>query len=289
MRCTSCSSDAIIGQPPRCKEHFISDFEARVRCTIERFGLIRQGQRIAVAASGGKDSLTVLTLLKRWYGDVTAILVDEGIAGYREHTEADLRRVCDAHGIPLIVVSYREMTGLTLDEMLARRRMHACTVCGTLRRHLISVASRGFDVLATGHNMDDEAQTVLMNLLRGNTGVFPRGGPKTGVGATGFTQRVKPLYFCTEKEVATYAFLNGFVGKFVECPNAQDGYRRIVRDELNRYAQSHPQVRMSILESFLSIKERFPVRDAELPRCGGCGEPSSRDPCKACEFTAVFR
>jgi uncharacterized protein (TIGR00269 family) len=213
--------------------------------------------------------------------------VDEGIAGYREHTLADLRRACEGLGVPLIVTSYREFAGATLDEMLARRRLHACTVCGVFRRHLLALASKGFDVLATGHNADDEAQTVLMNLLRGNTDVLVRNGPKTGAGAQEFTQRVKPLYLCSEKEVMTYAYLTGLTGRFTECPNACDGYRWLLREELNRYVAQRPGARERLIENFLLLKERLPSPETGLSSCQRCGEPCAREVCKACEMLEI--
>jgi len=289
VNCHTCRESAIILQPPRCKHHFIEDFEQRVKDTIERFDLIKPGQKIAVAASGGKDSLTVLHLLKKWYGDVTAIVVDEGIAGYREHTIRDLEIACQQRNIPIIRTSYEALTGFTLDQILKKHNLHPCTICGAFRRHLIAVASKPFDVLATGHNADDEAQTILMNLLRGNTDIFPRNGPKSGTGIRAFTQRVKPLYFVTEKEVMTYAFLNGFVTKFTECPNAQQGYRYLIRDVLNAYARDHPEVKEHILNQFLTIKEAFHKEPSALLVCTVCGEPSAQPTCKACAFVQLVK
>lgn len=284
MDCVHCNGRAIITGPARCKRHFIEEFEARVQKTIEEFDLIREGQRIAVAASGGKDSLTLLFLLKKWHADVCAIAIDEGIAGYREHSLADLRRMCERLDVPLIVKSYEEYAGATLDSMLSSGSFNPCTLCGTFRRHLLSIASREFDVLATGHNADDEAQTVLMNLLRGNVHLFLRGGPRSGIGASGFTQRVKPLYFCSEKEIMTYAYLHGFVASFSECPNAALGYRSLVREALNDYAQHNPGVKLQMLERFLAMKQEIPERMLDLPSCESCGEPSANAICKACEM-----
>ena len=304
MQCDSCPEAAVISLPQLCKEHFIAHFEEKVRSTIEGYGLIAPGMRIAVAVSGGKDSLTVLTLLNRWYGNVTAIAIDEGIAGYREHTLEDARRVCAEQEISLIIRSYKDFAGMTLDEMLAKRQMHPCTLCGALRRHLLLIASKGFDVLATGHNADDEAQAVLMNIIRGNTEVFPRGGPVTGSGGQGFVRRVKPLYFCSEKEVMTYAFLKGLVGsgrgetsqeegalvlpRFTECPNIDESYRHLVRDELNRYAQSRPGVKERLLHRFLVAKKAYPAKEMVLAACSSCGEPSSGERCKACTYLATL-
>jgi uncharacterized protein (TIGR00269 family) len=288
MQC-GCGNNAVFSQPTLCRTHFIEYFEQKVKRTISEFSLITPGERIAVAVSGGKDSLTILTLLHGWHGDVTAVAIDEGIAGYREHTLKDVVRICEERGIPLIIKSYKELTGMTLDEMLAKKQMHPCTVCGALRRHLLLVASKGFDVLATGHNADDEAQAVLMNIIKGNTEVFPRVGPVSGGGAKGFTKRVKPLYFCTEKEVMTYAFLKGLVREFTECPNIDESYRHLVRDELNSYAQSHPGVKERMLRRFLKAKQAYPAKEIILSRCSGCGEPSSGDICKACEYIAALK
>jgi uncharacterized protein (TIGR00269 family) len=304
MRCHACEGSAVIDQPLRCADHFLEDFERKVERTIEDHGLIIPGERVAVAVSGGKDSLTVLTLLKRRH-EVTAIAIDEGIAGYRDQTLEDARRVCAEYGIPLIIRSYKDLVGMTLDEMMAKKPQHPCTVCGALRRQLLNATSVDFDVLATGHNADDEAQAVLMNIIRGNTEIFPRGGPLSGNGATGsegseaspeqgnksfprFVRRVKPLYFCTEKEVMVYAFLKGLATGFTECPNIQGSYRHIVRDELNSYAQSHPGVRGRLLCRFLIAKQAFPPQAVTLAACSGCGQPSSKDPCRACVLIQEF-
>lgn len=287
MQCSHCPENAVISHPARCKNHFVEEFEHRVKDTIERFDLMKPDMRIAVAASGGKDSLTVLHLLKKWCPDVTAIAVDEGIADYREHSLKDLRAACEKLDVPLILTSYKEFCGFTLDEILQKHKLHPCTVCGTFRRHLIALKSKEFDVLVTGHNMDDEAQTVLMNIIKGNTNIFPRGGPKSGVGAVGFTQRVKPLYFVTEKEVMTYAYLKGFVTKFTECPNAPSGYRYGVREAFNAFVKDHPDARKILLEKFLAMKETFADRHEQLQHCENCGEPSAKPVCRACEFLEV--
>jgi tRNA-5-methyluridine54 2-sulfurtransferase len=287
MQCAYCDRKAVLDQ--RCKEHFIEYFEDKVRKTMAEHNLVAPGDRIAVAVSGGKDSLTVLTLLHKWFGHVTAIAVDEGIAGYRDKTLEDARRVCEEHKIPLVIKSYEELTGMTLDTMLEKRKFHPCTVCGTLRRHLLQIASRDCDVLATGHNADDEAQAVLMNIIKGNTELFARLGPSSGNGAHGFTRRIKPLYFCTEKEVMAYAFIAGLVTDFTECPNIDESYRHLLRDELNRYAQRHPGVRQRLLLRFLEAKQAFSERNQELQQCASCMQPSSKPVCSACGYIQMLR
>jgi uncharacterized protein (TIGR00269 family) len=249
MRCSSCDKSAIINSPARCKEHFVAEFERRVFDTIGEHRLIKPTDRVAVAVSGGKDSLTVLHLLSQAY-DVTAIAVDEGIAGYREKTLGDARRFCVERNIPLRILSFKETYGDTIDELSPER---SCSICGVRRRDLLNRGATGFDVLATGHNADDECQAVLMNLLRGHTALFGRIGPSTP-GVMGMVRRVKPLYFCTEKEVATYAHLHGFIGEFTECPNADRSYRQLIKESLNEYARAHPGVKRRLLDGFLKAK-----------------------------------
>jgi tRNA-5-methyluridine54 2-sulfurtransferase len=295
MRCTRCDEHAVIDQPALCKAHFIEKFEQRVWQTIDKYQLIPHGSNVAVAVSGGKDSLTVLTLLHKSYR-VTAIAIDEGIVGYRERTLEDARRLCAKLGIPLLIRSFKDLTGMTLDEMLEKRVLHPCAICGAFRRHLLNIAAKGFDVLATGHNADDESQAVLMKIIKGNTEIFPRLGPISGADINGksgarkgFVRRIKPLYFCTEKEVMTYAFITGLADTFVECPYAEHSYRGMIRDELNCYAQSHPGVKVRLLQRFLATKQELSVACATSIVCDMCGEPASTKVCRACSYLSLMK
>jgi len=178
MRCSHCSRTTVWHAPALCAAHFSARFERKIEETIRAHRLIRKDDKVAVACSGGKDSTTLLFVLKRLGYDVTALAVDEGIAGYRDKTLSDLRRFCKKNKIPLRITSFEKEYGKTLDAIL-KKRFRACTVCGTFRRRLLNKAARRFDVLATGHNADDESQAVLMNLARAHTALFARIGPTT--------------------------------------------------------------------------------------------------------------
>ena len=282
MKCMHCTQQAIWLAPSLCKEHYIEDFEARVENTIQEYNLIPKGVKICVAASGGKDSLTTLYLLKKFGFDITALVIDEGIEDYREHTIVDLQAFCSKHDIPLRIASFSEHAGQPLDSILSKGKFHACTVCGIFRRYLLNKHANGFDLLATGHNADDEAQVVLMNLLRAQTPLLSRGGPKTGQETAAFVQRIKPLYFCTEKEVTTYAIVQGFQTGFTECPNVTTSYRAKVRDVLNAYAQKYPGVQRRILSHYLKEKDSFPKEKAAMNSCQECGAPSMQEVCSNC-------
>jgi len=288
------------------------------------YKLFSKRDRVAVACSGGKDSTALLFVLKRLGYDVTALAVDEGIAGYRDRTLSDLKRFCEKNKIPLKIVSFRKEYGSELDVMLTRKELHPCTVCGTFRRQLLNKAARGFDVLATGHNADDESQAVLMNLCRANTALFTRIGPLTtsdtknsvalepvrgpsaGDAAKrrgsllgrsllrvqraealhGFVRKVKPLYFLTEKECLTYALLHGLATEWNECPYAPRAYRNDVRAALLAYERAHPGARERVLRHFLTVKDRLPSGATRAVPCASCGEPSTSGRCKACRLRA---
>ncbi|MFH1668554.1 MAG: tRNA 2-thiocytidine biosynthesis TtcA family protein, partial [Candidatus Woesearchaeota archaeon] len=246
MKCKICKEKAVFSDPALCKKHFISYYEKKVSDTIRKYKLINKTDKVCVATSGGKDSTSVLYLVQKFLkpkkSQLQALLIDEGIEGYRDKTIDDLVRFCSVNKIQLKIISFKEAFGKTLDRILASQKikLKPCTICGTLRRYLLNKHARGFDVIVTGHNLDDECQAVMMNLLRQQTEILSRLGPVTGiVKRKGFVQRVKPLYFCSEKETALYALLMGFEVSFNECPNIVNSYRADVREMINDYESQH--------------------------------------------------
>lgn len=299
-----------------CSKCFTRYYERKVFRTIKKYNLIQKGDKIAVAASGGKDSTTLLFLLKKFsregkFCTLEAVAIDEGIHAYRDKTLKDLRAFCKKEKIKLHIFSYKKEFGFSLDEALKLVRekgikLTSCNICGVLRRYLINKKSRalGFNKVATGHNLDDEAQTILMNQFKGNISLSAKLGPWSGVSEEKvFAQRIKPLYFCTEKENMIYSFVHKIVPGFVECPN-QQSYRFAIRDFLNKFEAQNPGVKQAIVQSFLEVlpllKERFgPGEKGKsvskggkqinvLRSCASCGEPASNEICKACEILGVL-
>lgn len=267
MKCHRCAKPAVHGDSAkryRCRDHFLADFERRVWKTITAYRMIAPSDAVAVAVSGGKDSMALLHVLAKKC-DVTALCVDEGIVGYREKTLAHLRRYCTAHNILLKVASFQGAFGKTLDEEMQKggdgekkrggEKKHPCTICGTRRRDVLNTLARGFGKLATGHNLDDEAQTVLMNLCTHKTDFLAYQRPVSAKG-TGFTQRIKPFCMIPEKEVLLYAVLNNLQSPFVECPYMHDAFRNDVRDALNAYEAGHPGTKRNIYEAHLAWLEK---------------------------------
>ena len=294
--CKNCELNPVILLPNNtkglCKSCFFRYFERKFNKTIAQFKLIGPNERIGVAISGGKDSLTLLYLLNKLKSKkrftIEALLIDEGIKGYRDNTIKDAKKFCKELGVKLNIVSYRDEFGYPLDMMIKKLKMKPCSICGVFRRYLINRYSRKlkFDKIATGHNLDDEVQSVMMNQFRNNPEISARLGPITGIKDNKkFIRRIKPLYLLSEKEVTTYSYLKNFKLKFCECPYNTEAYRINVREFINKFEEKYPGTKHSIINSFLEIlpviREKF--RNAEEIRyCKKCSEPCSNEICKAC-------
>jgi uncharacterized protein (TIGR00269 family) len=262
--CDLCGQDSVFLDRVRgchlCGDHFLRDVEGRARQTLWEYRLIRPGDRVAVALSGGKDSTVLLHLLRKILpatGDVTlvAITVDEGIAGYRDATLAVARETAARLGVEHRVVSFADLAGSTLDAMVAAGGDHPCTLCGIHRRKALqeTAAGLGATAVATGHNLNDEAQTVVMNCLRGDlpgltrlpvrcSAPSPRFASRIPVRepAGGGLRRVKPLFRIPEKEVALYGMLAGIFRELPECPYAGTALRSEARRMVDRLEYLRP-------------------------------------------------
>jgi len=268
--------------------------EQKVRETIEKYRLINKKDKVLVACSGGKDSTAVLYILNKLGCNVSAITVDALIGNYTKQNLKNIKRFCKEQKIKLHIVSFREEFGYSLcylKSILANKgvKLGSCTICGVLRRYLLNKYAKKLkaDIITTGHNMDDEAQSVLMNLFKNDPELLARLGPKTGINNFNkFTPRIKPLYFVSEKEVIEYSRLMKFPVKYDTCPCRTDAYRNHIRKLLDNYEKKNPDVKKNIIENFLMflplLKKKF--KSGKPDYCKNCGEPSKKEKCMACQI-----
>jgi uncharacterized protein (TIGR00269 family) len=283
-----------------CKNCFIKHVEDRVRWTINKGKLFDWNDNIVLAVSGGKDSVVMMKIvskIERNFPDVklTAITIDEGFNGYRVEGIRIAKKFSSMFGVEHLTFSFKDFYGYTLKEIIdiAEKKgspYHPCTYCGVLRRKILNVKGReiGATKIATAHNLDDEAQTILMNILRGDIGRLIESFRIESQKYEGFIPRVKPMKYIPEKEIALYAYYSGIDLYSNECPFSKLSLRSEVRSFLNDYETRHPDVKFSIVSSFEDFVNKIMGKEdlmkIKLNRCKHCGEPTTREICRACEL-----
>lgn len=299
LKCTFCGRKAVYNRRYSgtllCDRCLIKSVERRFRRAVAEHKLVSPNEKIAVAVSGGKDSVVALHLIagycKHKNCEVVAITVDEGIKGYRDRSLPVARENAEQLGLEHIVVSFKGAYRVTLNEIVRaakkrKSRQHPCTYCGIMRRSLLNRAARevGADKLVTAHNLDDEAQAIMLNYVRGDFSRLHRLGPIYPM-REGFVPRIKPFREIPEKEMALYALLRGLEVHLAVCPYA-GGIHSEIRDFLNDFEVKHPNTKFMILRMFDRMKPLLAgaAQEFEMQRCGVCEEPTSMKICKACEL-----
>ncbi|WP_321417136.1 TIGR00269 family protein [uncultured Methanomethylovorans sp.] len=296
IKCDKCKHDSIIYQRYSgmhlCKKHFVEDVERKIKLTIRKHYSVKKNETIAVAISGGKDSSVLLYMLHKILGErpdirLVALSVDEGIEGYRHNTLEQARGLANRLGVEHIVLSFKEEYDRTMDEIAAwDREKGTCSYCGVLRKSILNrkALELGATKLAIGHNLDDEAQTIMLNHFKGDVARMVRLVPPCEL--EGLVLRIKPLRFVPEKEVAMYAYLNGLPLSAGACPYSHEAMRGEVRELLDDFEDKHPGTKYALLSGFDKItavlSKEMPI--AKLANCRICGQACSSDLCQACKL-----
>lgn len=276
-----------------CKMHLNDFFERRVKKELRRQCNLSKNEVLAIAVSGGKDSVVTMHILNDIMGDrkdleMHAITVDEGIKGYRPKSMKTAEKNCSALGIEQHITSFKDIVGFTMDEIVKFPiETTPCSYCGVFRRKCLNLKAKelGATLLATGLNLDDTAQSILMNFMRGDIAKLARLGPHEKV-QEGLVPRIQPLKLIPEKESYLFAMLNGIEFYDGECPYSERALRGRYRDIINNLENDTPGTRHAILQSHDSIidavVETFPP--AKLIKCIECEEPTLNMVCKSCRM-----
>jgi uncharacterized protein (TIGR00269 family) len=293
LRCDKCRGRAIIYQKYSglhlCQSHFEEDVHRKIRESLRKTGIFSRGARLALALSGGKDSSTLLYVLKTLFSkrkdiEIVAVLIDEGIVGYRPQTLQHARGLAERLEVPYVEKSFREAFDATTDQVASHdQKQSPCSFCGVMRKTLLNRTARELeaDALATGHNLDDEAQTVLMNCLRGDVDRLFRLRPRRA--QPGLVPRIKPLQRVPEKETALYAITHQlYPFDSGSCPHISDAMRLEVKSMLNDLEARHPGTKYSLLKGLERILALQPESSFQARPCQMCGEPSGNGICQSC-------
>lgn len=297
MKCKRCKEQAVVKLPSHnaafCEPCFLRFFSKQVETAIRRQKLFTHDDRILVALSGGKDSLSLMLELGLQGYDVTGLHIDLGIGESSAKARAKVESFCEKHGFWLLVKEM-EKEGLPMPLVKEHIKRPICSVCGKVKRHYFNRIAReeGFTVLATGHNLDDEVARLFANTLRWDVSYLSDQGPMLPA-EEGFARKVKPLFRLTEFETANYAFLKGIEIHSDPCPFSGGatftGHKLLWADLEHR----SPGQKFSFYEKFLKQgKPAFATvekeQGAELTPCSSCHSPTSTALCGVCRVRQML-
>lgn len=285
-RCHRCRHSAVIEVPRHraayCAEHFVDHVRQQVRNAIDRHRMVSYDDRILVAVSGGKDSLALWDILLDMGYRADGLYLGLGIGDYSSRSEQITRAFAERRGAHLHVHDLADDYGFDIPQATLDRRRSACGVCGLSKRYVFNqvALAEGYDVMATGHNLDDEAATLLGNVLRWQTPFLARQSVCLPASETGLAKKVKPLYRLGEREMAAYCVVRGLDYVVEECPLVTGNTVLRYKDALNTLEQHSPGVKAQFLFGFLDRvqDEHFPAETADahagLVACSRCGQPT---------------
>lgn len=294
MKCKRCGEPAIIEirrhRAAFCADCFVHHCREQVRRTVDKHRMLAAGERVLVAVSGGKDSLALWDLLLDLGYDVDGVYLGLGIGDYSEASRGYAERFADARGAKLHVVDIPTDHGFAIPDAARATKRVPCSACGLSKRHLLNRAAidGGYDVLATGHNLDDEAAVLFGNVLQWNVDYLARQRPVLPA-TEGFARRVKPLIRLGERETAAYCVIRRIDYIVEECPMAAGNKHLRYKETLNELETRSPGAKATFYLQFLErmLPELDGVAEqerAQVGTCSRCGAPSSSETCAFCKL-----
>jgi len=302
MKCAFCEDEVVYvrqyDKMALCIHHFNEQMKKRVQRTITKHKMLKRDDRIAIGVSGGKDSIALLEIMTKIETDfpnceIIAVTIDEGIGKYREEGMIYAKKNVERHNLEHHIYSFKNDFGYELDEIIAKlgkrgkgRDFGACSYCGILRRKILNQAAQeiGADVLLTAHNLEDEAETVLLNIVRGDIQRLARLDPQPKKIHPSLVPRAKPFRNTPQAEIVMYCYLNDLEYQEIQCPYAVEAYRGEVREFIFKTQENQPMLAFNILrghEKLLKMIKTIPSKK-ELKDCQICGEATTSDYCKGC-------
>jgi len=279
-----------------CSKCFSNSIVRKTAKTISKYKMIQNDELVAVAVSGGKDSLALLNIMNKMAGNhnfrIKAITIDEGIPGYRDEALEIVEKFCKNLKVDLKVYSYKELFELSLDEALDLRedeKISSCSICGTLRRRAMEYAAKDIcaNVIATGHNLDDTLQTFIINMLSGDTSKVGWMDPDTSGNSL---RKIKPFCEIYEAEIVFYAFTNDIPFQSEPCPHMNEGIRTEIREFLNSLEKQHNGIKNNLYRSIIKVSQIVKGSSHKQKMiCEKCGSECTGTTCSVCNLVLKLK
>jgi len=269
------------------------NLQQKVKQTLSKINLNKK-ERILVALSGGKDSTVTSYLLKKFGYNIEGFHINLGMGEYSEKCLKSVKKLCKDLGIKLYLYDIKKEMGSSMCYIRSSiqtsqhgKGLKNCAVCGVIKKWIMNKEARKLKAskIATGHNLDDEAQTFLMNIFKGSPELSANSGPITkNVEDKKFVPRIKPLFYILEEDIKDYSKKNKLPVIYEKCPCALDSYRIQVREFLNTLSGKDKK---NILKNFEKISKKIKKNKNDILYCEICGEPSRNKVCKKCELMKI--
>jgi uncharacterized protein (TIGR00269 family) len=291
VRCIRCRAPAQVEvrrhHSAFCAGCYPNWFRTQVQRSIDDERMFGQEERVLVAISGGKDSLALWDALNKLGYSADGMYIRLGIADYSRRSQAKAEAFAAGRGLRLHQVDLREGYGFEVPDLRDARSGKPCAACGTVKRYHFNrvAADLGYPVVATGHNLDDEAATLFGNVIHWQTDFLGRQGPVLP-GSPGLVRKVKPLYRLGERDTAAYAVIERLDYILEECPMAKGAKSLQYKDLLNSLEERQPGAKYRFLTGFLRDGKQVVARAdrPELRECQRCGQPTTAEICAYCRL-----
>jgi len=292
LKCKVCGGKAVISlrayNIALCANDFVSFLENRVFKTIKKYRLIDDNDKLIIAVSGGKDSLSLWYILNKLGFNADGMYIDLGIEGYSALSLEKVKKMSDILKRPVYIFHLNNALGKDIEAISKKIKRTTCSACGMIKRYIMNrvCLDKNYNVIITGHNLDDETSALMGNLLYWKEEYLWKKGMVLNEEEGHLSKKIKPLFLCSEREMAAYAVLCGIDYIYDECPFSIGAKSLIYKEILNRIEDNSPGTKLQFLKGYLKFASQTKVEKnhKEMNYCINCGYPTRSDKCNFCRI-----